>query len=112
MLNRNAICSGAYLESFDSLPKELLWTQQQIDASLAQTLAARPGQSSDVWVFAYGSLMWNPVSDFDSRRIESLHGGLRCFCLRLFRQAISRSVRSTSVFHFSSSRTDCLNLTT
>lgn len=83
MLNRNAICSGAYLESFDSLPKELLWTQQQIDASLAQTLAARPGQSSDVWVFAYGSLMWNPVSDFDSRRIATLHGWHRSFCMRL-----------------------------
>ncbi|WP_232624410.1 hypothetical protein [Paraburkholderia ginsengisoli] len=42
MLNRNAICSGAYLESFDSLPSELLWTQAQIDASLAQTLRQRP----------------------------------------------------------------------
>lgn len=82
MLNRNAISSGAYLESFYSLPPELLWTQAQIDASLAQTLQRRP-HDGDVWVFAYGSLMWNPISAFDSRRIATLHGWHRSFCIRL-----------------------------
>lgn len=82
MLNRNAISSGAYLESFDSLPKEILWTQTRIDASLAQTMQQRP-HDGDVWVFAYGSLMWNPISDFDSRRIATLHGWRRSFCIRL-----------------------------
>jgi cation transport protein ChaC len=82
MLNRNAISSGAYLESFDSLPKEMLWTQAQIDASLALTLQQRP-REGDVWVFAYGSPMWNPISDFDSRRIATLHGWHRSFCIRL-----------------------------
>ncbi|WP_345816175.1 gamma-glutamylcyclotransferase [Paraburkholderia sp. PREW-6R] len=84
MLNRNAIRSGAYLDSFESLPKELLWTQARIDASLAQTLAARPaGDAGDVWIFAYGSLLWNPISDFDCRRIATLHGWHRSFCIRL-----------------------------
>jgi cation transport protein ChaC len=82
MLNRHAIRSGAYLESFDSLPSELLWTQARIDASLAQTLRQRP-HADDVWVFAYGSLMWNPISDFDSRRIATLHGWHRSFCIRM-----------------------------
>ncbi|MGF6571208.1 cation transport protein ChaC [Paraburkholderia sp. GAS333] len=82
MLNRNAICSGAYLESFDSLPGEMLWTQARIDASLAQTLRQRPCDG-DIWVFAYGSLLWNPVSEFDSRRIATLHGWHRSFCIRL-----------------------------
>ncbi|ASL47745.1 hypothetical protein bAD24_III10140 [Burkholderia sp. AD24] len=82
MLNRNAISSGAYLESFDSLPKEMLWTQERIDASLAQTLQQRP-DDGEVWVFAYGSLMWNPISDFDCRRIATLHGWHRSFCIRL-----------------------------
>ncbi|SIT46976.1 Cation transport protein ChaC [Paraburkholderia ribeironis] len=82
MLNRNAIRSGAYLESFDSLPSEMLWTQERIDASLAQTLQRRP-HDGEVWVFAYGSLMWNPISDFDSRRTATLHGWHRSFCIRL-----------------------------
>ncbi|ACD20050.1 gamma-glutamylcyclotransferase [Paraburkholderia phytofirmans] len=82
MLNRNAISSGAYLESFESLPKDMLWTQAQIDASLAHTMQQRP-DNGEVWVFAYGSLMWNPISDFDSRRIATLHGWHRSFCIRM-----------------------------
>jgi glutathione-specific gamma-glutamylcyclotransferase len=83
MLNRNAIRSGAYLDSFDSLPEGLLWTQARIDASLARTLAARPDPHGDVWIFAYGSLLWNPISEFDCRRTATLHGWHRSFCIRL-----------------------------
>lgn len=82
MLNRHAISSGAYLESFDTLPKEILWTQERIDQSLAQTMQSRP-DGGDVWVFGYGSLMWNPISVYDSRRIATLHGWHRSFCLRV-----------------------------
>jgi cation transport protein ChaC len=82
MLNRTAISSGAYLESFDSLPKEILWTQSQIDQSLADTMSRRPEQG-DLWVFAYGSLMWNPISEYDSRVIATLDYWHRSFCIRL-----------------------------
>lgn len=82
MLNRTAISSGAYLESFDSLPKEILWTQSQIDQSLADTMSQRPKQG-DLWVFAYGSLMWNPISEYDSRVIATLDDWHRSFCIRL-----------------------------
>lgn len=82
MLNRTAISSGAYLESFDSLPEELLWTQAQIDRSLAETMSRRPEQG-DLWVFAYGSLMWNPISEYDSRVIATLDEWHRSFCIRL-----------------------------
>lgn len=82
MLNRQSICSGAYLESFDSLPKDILWTQAQIDQSMAEALAARPGEG-DVWVFAYGSLMWNPISEFDERAAGTLDGWHRSFCIHL-----------------------------
>lgn len=82
MLNRDAIRSGAYLESFESLPKDMLWTQAQIDRSLADTMAMRP-PGADVWVFAYGSLMWNPISKYDQRVVATLHDWHRSFCLRL-----------------------------
>ena len=82
MLNRTAISSGAYLESFDSLPKDILWTQAQIDQSLAETMSRRPGRG-DLWVFAYGSLMWNPISEYDSRVIATLDDWHRSFCIRL-----------------------------
>jgi cation transport protein ChaC len=82
VLNRTAISSGAYLESFDSLPKDILWTQAQIDQSLAETMSRRPGRA-DLWVFAYGSLMWNPISEYDSRAIATLDDWHRSFCIRL-----------------------------
>jgi cation transport protein ChaC len=82
MLNRTAISSGAYLESFESLPKDILWTQAQIDQSLAETMSRRP-ERGDLWVFAYGSLMWNPISEYDSRVIATLDDWHRSFCIRL-----------------------------
>lgn len=82
MLNRDAITSGAYLQSFDSLPKELLWTLAQIDQSRLDTMARRP-TTGDVWVFAYGSLMWNPLTQHDERVLATLHGWHRSFCLRV-----------------------------
>jgi cation transport protein ChaC len=81
MLNRTAINSGAYLESFESLPKEILWTREQIDRSLEATLAQRP-DIGDAWVFAYGSLMWNPIAHVEQRIAATLHGWHRSFCMR------------------------------
>ncbi|MCP3710475.1 gamma-glutamylcyclotransferase [Paraburkholderia sp. CNPSo 3274] len=83
MLNRDAIRSGAFLESFSHLPPEILWTQAQIAQSLAETMAKRPA-GDEVWVFGYGSLMWNPLSRFDQRASATLHGWRRSFCIRLF----------------------------
>jgi cation transport protein ChaC len=84
MFTRETISSGAYLGSFD-LPDDIIWSQDRIDASLAETLRARPsgGEDDDVWVFAYGSLMWNPLLDFDRREVATLHGWRRSFCLRM-----------------------------
>jgi cation transport protein ChaC len=82
MLSRDTLHSGAWLESFRDLPADTLWSRERIEASLAQTLAQRPDQGP-VWVFAYGSLMWNPLIHFDRQRAASLHGWHRSFCLRL-----------------------------
>ena len=52
-------------------------------ASLDATLAQRP-RSCDgdgVWLFAYGSLIWNPALHFDGRRLARVYGWHRSFCL-------------------------------
>ncbi|CAM2154759.1 Glutathione-specific gamma-glutamylcyclotransferase [Pararobbsia alpina] len=81
MFTRDTIESGKYIEHFDSLPD--VWTPQQIKASLEQTLRQRPQQCDELWVFAYGSLMWNPVMQFDQSRLATLHDWHRSFCLHL-----------------------------
>ena len=48
----------------------------QIEAMLAR--APNPGR---VWVFAFGSLIWNPAFHFVERRTARIHGFHRQFCL-------------------------------
>lgn len=36
----------------------------------------------DIWVFGYGSLMWNPAFNFDEQRTGTIFGRHRRFCLR------------------------------
>ena len=52
----------------------------QLSESLTSTLAAKP-KGAGWWVFAYGSLLWNPLFPFAEARRGSLHGLHRRFCL-------------------------------
>lgn len=56
-------------------------------AATAAILEGRP-EDGDVWVFAYGSLIWNPDFDFIEERLALAPGWHRSFCLgwiRLYR---------------------------
>jgi len=75
---RNADCKTA----FGSIDESMLLTPEQRAASLSCTLVRRP-DNSPVWIFGYGSLMWNPVFDSEEARPATLHGYHRAFCLRL-----------------------------
>ena len=48
--------------------------------SLTATLAAKP-KGAGWWVFAYGSLLWNPLFPFVEARPGVLRGLHRRFCL-------------------------------
>ena len=37
---------------------------------------------TSLWVFGYGSLMWNPGFAYDERAIATLPGYARSFCMR------------------------------
>jgi cation transport protein ChaC len=50
------------------------------EASLRGILA-RHQTGSDVWVFGYGSLVWNPIVHHEERRVACLHGFHRSFCV-------------------------------
>lgn len=83
MLTRDLIASGRYLDLLESGGKDGLWSMRQIEASLEATLAARPAESAETWVFAYGSLIWNPMIHYDARAWATLPGWRRCFNLRM-----------------------------
>ncbi len=55
-------------------------TDEQLSASLSATLAKKP-KGAGWWVFAYGSLLWNPVFPVSEMRPATVRGLHRRFCL-------------------------------
>jgi cation transport protein ChaC len=53
---------------------------EQLAASLTKTLNAKP-KGAGWWIFAYGSLLWNPLFPVAEMRTARLHGLHRRFCL-------------------------------
>lgn len=54
------------------------------EAEFARTRAEMLSQFEDqdeLWVFAYGSLIWNPTFCYDASSVATLHGYHRSFCL-------------------------------
>ena len=50
-------------------------------AAQVQAILARSPRPGRVWVFAFGSLIWNPAFHFVERRTARIHGFHRQFCL-------------------------------
>ncbi len=63
-------------------PDTVLATDAEIEADLDAALA-RHAPGEDVWLFGYGSLMWNPAIEFAERRAGVVRGWHRRFCLWL-----------------------------
>lgn len=81
------------LESFPCIMTDLDVADQfisvyPVDPMPAEIAALRDGPQP-VWIFAYGSLMWNPGFEAAERRPARLHGYHRRFCL------FSRDYRGT-----------------
>jgi cation transport protein ChaC len=58
----------------------VILTEAQLEESLNQTLGQQKPNSA-VWLFAYGSLIWNPIFKFAEQRIGKIYGWHRSFCL-------------------------------
>ena len=52
----------------------------QIQTSLEQTLSKQRPQR-DIWIFAYGSLMWNPEVKIEQHALATVEGFHRQFCI-------------------------------
>lgn len=66
-----------YVEAVDA---SRALSDEQLSASLTSTLARRP-KGAGWWVFAYGSLLWNPLFPVAEMRPATLRGLHRRFCL-------------------------------
>ncbi len=79
-LTREALLDGSMRRMIESSgTTQRLLTDEEHKASLARIMATCPGK--DVWLFGYGSLIWNPAIRFEERRVGTIYGYHRRFCL-------------------------------
>ena len=79
-LTREMIDAGAIVAMVArDAPSVRILSESERRDSLLRTLAAKP--RDDVWLFGYGSLIWNPTVDFVERRVARVTGWHRAFCL-------------------------------
>jgi cation transport protein ChaC len=80
-LTRETIKSGDIRRMIEAAdPGFRMSTEAQIRASLDAMLGAREAPR-EIWVFGYGSLIWNPAFEYVEQRIGHLHGFHRRFCM-------------------------------
>lgn len=81
-LTRDSIRAGVLQRMIeDSGCPIRLTTEDERHASLLAMLGGQRVPAGDVWVFGYGSLIWNPAFHYAERRLGTLHGWHRRFCL-------------------------------
>ncbi len=80
-LTRETILSGQVADMVRAVdPTVHILTEEELALSRSAVLDRHAG--GDVWVFAYGSLIWNPAFHHVERCHARLHGFHRKFCLR------------------------------
>ena len=81
---RKRLIDGALVEALraDAPPGMRVRTDEELAQSLADTLREH-NPADDLYVFGYGSLMWNPAIEVVSTSVARVHGWHRRFCLRM-----------------------------
>ena len=79
-LCREDLLSGGRRDAYiRKLLGDAAWSDERLHRSLAATL--QRGPAGDVWIFAYGSLIWNPLFPVAEERVARVHGLHRSFCI-------------------------------
>ncbi len=82
MLTRDNIKNGVLQDMIGARGASLqVLSDAELEQSWTETLAAHPEPGADIWIFGYGSLIWNPAFRFAEKRIGRLCGYHRRFCL-------------------------------
>jgi cation transport protein ChaC len=79
-LGRDEILSGAFETLLSEHHRNVRITPVEERMAIKRALLAELPAGHDPWVFAYGSLIWNPAFEYEERRLGTVHGYHREFC--------------------------------
>ena len=79
-LTRETLRNGLLQQLLREGGEAQVLTPEELERSRAQVLERRPA-SGEIWLFAYGSLIWNPAFHFTERHQGRIIGWHRRFCL-------------------------------
>ena len=82
-VKREDIIDGVMEARLLEAEKQGIFTRMPVEdreKSRRETLAKFPADS-EIWLFGYGSLMWNPTIEYDARIPARIYGYHRQFCL-------------------------------
>ena len=68
------------IENTGPAPDMVRNTETEWNATVREMLASRPG-GQDVWIFAYGSLLWKPAVEHVEQHSSVVRGWHRSFCI-------------------------------
>ena len=81
-LTRESILDGTFHAAVrSSLGPNVRFMSDAERAAQIEAILARAPRPRRIWVFAFGSLIWNPAFHFVERRTARIHGFHRQFCL-------------------------------
>lgn len=86
-LTRATLTTGRLQQIVKQVPEleTFILSEPELQASIQATLQqqpARPQSSKNhIWVFAYGSLIWNPILQYDRCQVGKIYGWHRRFCM-------------------------------
>jgi cation transport protein ChaC len=86
-ITRESLRDGTMLDRirrYAKLNPDMLFRSEEEMAKLFEQTLAEHDPAEDLYVFGYGSLIWNPAFHFISKLPATLHGWHRRFCLKLF----------------------------
>ncbi len=81
MLSREALRAGTIRRMIQARDPSLALPSPAALAADRRALLAGRDLSQGVWLFAYGSLIWNPLIEIAERRLGTLRGYHRRFCV-------------------------------
>ncbi len=81
-ITRDRILGGQVEERLQEAERLGLLTRlPEVERIAARDAAIEAMQADGIWVFGYGSLIWNPAFHFVEQRKGRIHGWRRSFCL-------------------------------